>query len=885
MLDEGSETEYGEEVEVATGPNVGPECPRLILMPETVEELFQAIVISPEVPGPGRYAWPWLGWGDLTKGGAEGELSRAARDRFMHLEEALKGRMQMIPFNGTTANDAGTSANADPGHALAERDQNCFDTIVEKAVTKHMAAGGAMPQSPLEAADLLFPNRHDTRKVPPMVMMRMFSTSKKTPRDNVIDIRDYGMGITAEDMPNTILSLHRGNKACKPYVTGKHGQGAASTYQFSDLTIIASRIEGSEDVAFTIVEQAPWGERKVASYQYMVVDGKIPTVRVPLELFPVGTLVRHVGYQGKFYNMHMENSLAGMILRTLPMALFPIEVRHHSMYVGSNGGKKTGIGYGERRNIHGACSMLEHAYQYTLAKKAGGAKKPRKQEPAEILHRNEHVIQVGEIDVGGRTGRVDAGSVKVTYWLPKRGLKKDGTPKGDRDVKGYWVLPNKPILWILDGQTHGEDETRYLRAARNRGGAGLAWAGKLLVVSIDCSGLSHPGRNEAFTSSRESLKTTDVVNRIRKLVLACIADDERLQEEDRKMMAGPKQKETEKEDDFIDQLQKHSKQTGFSFETAARVIKRTRDVFEEQEADRQVGDRNLPPIQAKEPPTFVRWRTPPGRTIKVYPGKRTSFLLETDAHQSYWDPTDARKSRIRILTMGLRYTSGETTIKGGRIRCQFEVPEDAAIGDVAMIQAQLYHQVNGLMVDSNQITLEVVAKPAPRARPSGKKLGSDKGNCGGKPTGRPSKGLLVKVGEEEVEDRVPLLRPIPVLQGTTEWANLGWPENPADVGFAIHNDGTVHTYYNAEYPTYVEALRVMARRGLETRFTHEVELRLGYHVIQGLNHEAADEDSLDEATQNTLRRERCAAWDTIIYSVCAEIQKEIKAEREEAAAE
>src|SRR5262249_42177977 len=44
------------------------------------------------------------------------------------------------------------------------------------------------------------------------------------------------IGLTATEMPGTILSLNRGNKKSKAWLTGKHGQGASSTYQYSDLT-------------------------------------------------------------------------------------------------------------------------------------------------------------------------------------------------------------------------------------------------------------------------------------------------------------------------------------------------------------------------------------------------------------------------------------------------------------------------------------------------------------------------------------------------------------------------------------------------------------------------------------------------------------------------
>src|SRR5439155_7149489 len=95
----------------------------------------------------------------------------------------------------------------------------------------------------------------------------------KDPKNSVFDSRDYGIGLTAAEMPSTILSLNRGNKKSKPWLTGKHGQGASSTYQYSDLTLIASRKIGAKNVAFTLVEGS-WDEvngviAKTPTYRYL----------------------------------------------------------------------------------------------------------------------------------------------------------------------------------------------------------------------------------------------------------------------------------------------------------------------------------------------------------------------------------------------------------------------------------------------------------------------------------------------------------------------------------------------------------------------------------------------------------------------------------------
>src|SRR5215470_14590094 len=98
-------------------------------------------------------------------------------------------------------------------------------------------------------------------------------------------------------MPSTILSLNRGNKKSKPWLTGKHGQGASSTFQYADLTLIGSRKTGSKTVTFTVIE-AVWDGpmAKTPTYRYLTIGGHVPEIEMSEDEFPVGTLVRHIGY-------------------------------------------------------------------------------------------------------------------------------------------------------------------------------------------------------------------------------------------------------------------------------------------------------------------------------------------------------------------------------------------------------------------------------------------------------------------------------------------------------------------------------------------------------------------------------------------------------------
>ena len=268
---------------LASKKPIEPEFPALPGMPETLEELFRSVALNVtarvEQPDPKgkvpprkqEYSLPWTGytsWHD-------------ARARLFHFEKKFKGDLVWRPFNNSTSNDGPMSLNAHPGRALIERVTNEGDANIEAKALTH---SGTMPASPTQAAADWFRLDGETlttgltddqlRQIAQRtVTVTGFVGDPEDNKNSIFDARDYGIGLTAAEMPGTILSLNRGNKKTKPWLTGKHGQGASSTYQYSDLTLIASRKIGSRTVAFTFVE-ADWDSENG-------IQAKTPDVQVP----------------------------------------------------------------------------------------------------------------------------------------------------------------------------------------------------------------------------------------------------------------------------------------------------------------------------------------------------------------------------------------------------------------------------------------------------------------------------------------------------------------------------------------------------------------------------------------------------------------------------
>ena len=84
--------------------------------------------------------------------------------------------------------------------------------------------------------------------------------------------------------------------------------------------------------------------------------------------FPAGTLVRHIGYNAAdLFNPVGENSLYGLLMRSMAEPLFPVWLQIYSLRPTNVGGQATYPGYRRYgRVIRGSINALERAYAKTL---------------------------------------------------------------------------------------------------------------------------------------------------------------------------------------------------------------------------------------------------------------------------------------------------------------------------------------------------------------------------------------------------------------------------------------------------------------------------------------------------------------------------------------
>jgi len=262
--------------------------------------------------------------------------------------------------------------------------------------------------------------------------------------------------------------------------------------------------------------------------------------------------------------------------------------------------------------------------------------------------------------------------------------------------------------------------------------------------------------------------------------------------------------------------------------------------------------------------------------VKMHPGQRYSFLFETDAAPSYWNPSDPTKSKIKVTSHALRYV-GSGEMQAGRVRCHFECPPDAVVGAKGFIQVQLEYAIGA----AKTAILEVEIVEKPESRP--KKKYNPEDNTKPDENGEATKVIRVKIRKKDfTEVDIPVLKPIPVKRSDTAWATLGWPHDPSRVGFSIRPvSGKVQLYYNVEFPPFLDMKRKMSKKSLEEEFVHRYELKLVLHTIFTLNYDFFDEDEFPEDQKVRVRNLLCATAESLGLATKSELEIEAKTKSED----
>jgi hypothetical protein len=559
------------------------------------------------------------------------------------LQEIGPARYRFDPVGNRKNNLATINIGTDPAAGVAERITNAIDAVLEKEWVLNKEPTDI--KTPRRGAEIWFDiddgkiskikDALDPRikKLSDMIHVSLFDSGKES--KPTVEVRDKGIGLAPEQFSKTILDLHGSNKIGKLHLMGAYGQGGSTALSYNDLTIIISKpffseARGKKKVAWTIVRINPGDVNKDKHewYEYMVekATGQPFVTEISDEEFEPGTLVRHVmmdlgRYKGRITTP--SNSLWYLSHNYLfdPVIPFTISDRRS--------------GRTENRTVTGNNRLLTYT---------------------------ENLEYFQEVPLTFKDGKV-----VIYYWV----LNTTGENPKDR-IKHY-TQPSHPILITFNGQKQGSLGSGLIKNELK-----LPFLDRYIIVQIEADYLDNDSKRQLFSSTRESLRDTSILEELKKLTVDTLAEDAELKRLDRER----KQRYFKQDDtQVLDSLRKRLARRINSFlksSGSGNTVTATK-----------VGDtanaEKLPEIPVEDPPTFFEVITKSPK--EVIPNKSFSVRFKTDAHPNYFARAETFVAFIEPQSFGM--FTGTARVVDGYGLAYFKVNEETEIGDVGQVTLEL----------------------------------------------------------------------------------------------------------------------------------------------------------------------------------------------------
>lgn len=541
------------------------------------------------------------------------------------------------PVGDRDTNFATIYLSSNPDISVVERVTNSIDAVIEaKAETSSQLKKCKSPRNFVQEAfgvkkgELISLSEDQRKKLVEETGIALTLHDGDFFETPTIDIRDPGIGLARKEFPLTILSLNRANKINKWYTMGRFGQGGATTFRFSEFTIIISRKRAfnfsSDQVSFTVVKfQKPLPSEKDGKYVYLVAGDNLP-FSIPAEQtsFQYGTLVRHINYKlGKKHFIDVYSSLQMLLFDpVLPFWLCE---------------ERSGPNKSERRRIFGSRDRLGRSNL--------------------VEDFDEILVPLGNEE--------ELGNLVIRWWVFKL--------RTQTKQKMTFINPDNPIIITYLGQTHAILPRRIFHTD-----CGFAYLYKDLVVQIDCDKISDKGRRVIFTSTREVV-TKEGNNLLRQALIDALSQEEALREIDWK-----------RQEQFL--KEGITKETEEMRRKLAEMINRIRPGTFRMPTGKDTGPWKRPsqrgksrkhkePLPTKEFPTFIRIANK-ADPIKFRNTRNTRIELESDAQDGFLEKFSESAS-LELCGDAPKYTqivARHRDFKGGRLFLNVRLVGDHPVG-------------------------------------------------------------------------------------------------------------------------------------------------------------------------------------------------------------
>lgn len=554
-----------------------------------------------------------------------------------------KSKIRWEPVGGRKNNLATINIGTDPAAGVAERITNAIDAVLEKEWVSQQEPTDL--KSPRRASEMWYgieegkiskiKDPHDSRikDLSDKIQVTLYDSGKDS--KPTVEIRDKGIGLEPEQFSKTILDLNGNNKIGKLHLMGAYGQGGSTALSYNDLTIIISKPyfgdqRKKKKVAWTIVRinAGDVNKDKHEWYEYMVDNstGQPFVTEISDEIFEPGTLVRHImmdlgRYKGKITTP--SNSLWYLSHNYLFDTIIPFTISDRRKDRKDN------------RTVTGNNRLLTYT---------------------------ENLEYFQEVPLTFKDGKVI-----IYYWV------LNTTGEDPKNRINHYTQPSNPIVITFNGQKQGSLGNSIIKNDLK-----LPFLDRYIIVQIEADNMDNDSKRQLFSSTRESLRDTSILEELKKLTIDTLGEDDELKRLDRER----KQRYFTKEDtQVLDSLRKRLARRINSFlKSSGQGTSVTATTTNES-----TNTEKLPEIPVEDPPTFFEVLTKSPKY--VYPNKTFSIKFKTDAHPNYFARTETFVAFIEPQSFGM--FTGTAKVVDGYGLAYFKVGEETEVGDLGQITLEL----------------------------------------------------------------------------------------------------------------------------------------------------------------------------------------------------
>ncbi len=414
-------------------------------------------------------------------------------------EEDWKALGRMENNYGVVENQAGA-----PVPALVEVIINSYDAVLMKRFHEHVGTTDPDPHS----QDLPnFDNQKDARGdllKPDEEHVELRADGFKPNNKDLVNftVVDNGCGQPPSRFEDTFLGLLEPGKYKQdyPFLQGQYGMGSTGVLQFcggkSFKFICSAAASETGKWSWSLIKQ----NRKKGRYEYLTIDGDIPTFEGTIDSRSHGTLVKVYDYQlnvGKT-TIAGDKRFQKRLERYLVDPPVPLKL-HDTRYSDGFSERETG---GLRSRIEKYDDLLEEEYsiQYNFENERLDVRSIEvftfkdDDEIDQLLEENEITVRNKNRFVGGPDHR------------------------------------DMAVLYTVNGQTHGNEGATFITNRCNK-----PRVGKDTLIIIDFSDLAGTDMVDLFQPTRDRIKNSAIGNTLRKGVKDALENDDWLiAEEDRR---------------------------------------------------------------------------------------------------------------------------------------------------------------------------------------------------------------------------------------------------------------------------------------------------------------------------------------------------------------